>query len=611
MSRSGYLPIAHYAVIGDCRSAALIALDGSIDWLCWPRFDSPALFGALLDAAHGGRFAITPAGEFESARRYIPATNVLETTFRTASGTCVLRDLMPVLSEEQKHGVLLADHEILREIEGLEGEVELVLHYEPRPRYGQVAPGLQYRGALGIRADFGTAVLTLRTDAVLDHAADRDRCRATFSVPAGQRCYFSLSFAEEGPAVLPLLGEHARSRVARSIDWWRDWAATCTYDGPHKEAVLRSALVLKLLTYAPSGAIIAAPTTSLPERVGGDRNWDYRYCWLRDASLTLRALLALGYQDEADAFLGWMLHATRLTWPQLQILYSVFGESRVPEQELGHWEGYGGSRPVRVGNAAHDQLQLDVYGEVIEALAQAAEPGRQFDRATARMLRGAGDTVAKRWREPDEGIWESRSGRQQYTHSKVLCWAALDRLIQFHEAGRLKLPVERYRAERDAIRAEIERRGFNERIGSYVRTFDGDEVDSGLLVLPFFGYVDGMHPRMRTTIARVRERLGAGSLLYRYAPEQSDDRKPEGAFGISSFWAAECLALAGDGERATEAFEELLDYANDVGLFAEEIDPDSGAALGNFPQAFTHVGLINAALTIYGHRPRAGGEAPR
>jgi GH15 family glucan-1,4-alpha-glucosidase len=433
-------------------------------------------------------------------------------------------------------------------------------------------------------------------------------------IRAGERKYVSFTYSEEAPAVVPPLGEVARARVERSARWWRDWAGRCTYQGPYRDAVVRSALALKLMAYAPSGAVVAAPTTSLPEQIGGVRNWDYRYCWLRDASFTVRALYALGYHEEAEAFLSWMLHATRLTWPELQVVYDVFGEAHLPERELPHLEGYAGSAPVRIGNDAHGQLQLDVYGEVLDAVSRFARRGGRFDRDTARLMDGLGHTVCKRWREPDEGIWEGRSGRFHHTHSKALCWVALDRLIQMHEAGQIRVDVDEFRAQRDAIRAEIEARGYNARLGSYTRTLDGDELDARLLTLPLYGYVDGAHPRMRSTCARIHERLGRDSLVYRYETKTDDGLPPgEGAFGICSFWAVECVARGGDVRAAMRAFERLLAYANDVGLFAEEIDPESGAALGNFPQAFTHIGLINAALTLAQvgeERELAPGEQP-
>jgi GH15 family glucan-1,4-alpha-glucosidase len=596
---ASYPPIGDYALIGDCRSAGLVSREGSLDWLCLPRFDSPSIFAAVLDTEKGGRFLVRPIGEFRTERRYLANTNVLETVFRTPTGACVLRDLMSVSSEENKRAHLTPEHEVLRELEGLEGEVEVEILYDPRPDYGRIRPLLGQRGALGLRCAVGGTSLTLRSELPLELTDGDPGARGVARIRSGEREYLSLTYSMEAPAVIPLLGEAARGRIERTVRWWQEWANRCAYEGPYRDAVVRSALALKLMTYAPSGALVAAPTTSLPEAIGGVRNWDYRYCWLRDASFTLRALFALGYREEAEAYTGWLLHATRLTWPELHVLYDVFGEAKLPERELPHLEGYAGSRPVRIGNDAQGQLQLDVYGEVINGAARFLDRGGRFDRDTSRMLDGLGRTVCRRWREPDEGIWEGRSGRFHNTHSKVLCWVALDRLIEMHEAGYLAVSVDLFRANRDEIRKEIEARGYNERIGSYTRTFDGDEMDASLLTLPMYGYVEGTNSRMRSTCARIHEKLARDGLVYRYEATTDDGLPPgEGAFGLCSFWAVECVARGGNVEGAARTFERLLAYANDVGLFAEEIDPDTGAALGNFPQAFTHIGLINAALTL-------------
>ncbi|HEY7294469.1 MAG TPA: glycoside hydrolase family 15 protein, partial [Dehalococcoidia bacterium] len=564
-------PIGDYALIGDCRGAALISREGSLDWLCFPRFDSPSLFGALLDADNGGRFSIHPIGPCETERRYRPDTAIVETTMRGAEGALVLRDLMPVASEDEKHAALVPDHEVLRELEGLAGEVQLAVRYDPRPGYGRVRPALTQRGQFGLWGEAAGAVVLLRTHPPLSWQLDGQGAHATLRLRAGERAYLSLTYSEEAPTVIPPLGRSAAERLARSERWWRGWAGRCRYDGPYRQAVLRSAITLKLLTYAPSGAVVAAPTTSLPEHLGGVRNWDYRYCWLRDAAFTLRALFALGYVDEATAFVDWLLHATRLTWPELQVVYNVFGEAKLPERELVHLAGYAGSRPVRVGNDAHGQLQLDVYGEVIDAAAQFVHQGGRLDRETSRLLRGLGETVCRRWRESDEGIWEGRAGRFPHLHSKVLCWVALDRLIDLHEGEHLQVPVERFRRERTAIRAAIETHGYNDVLGSYTQLLDGDTVDASLLVLPLYGYCAASDDRMRRTYRRIHDELSRGSLLYRYKLATDDGLPPgEGAFGICSFWAVECLALGGELDRATAAFEHLLSYANDVGLLAEE-----------------------------------------
>jgi GH15 family glucan-1,4-alpha-glucosidase len=542
---------------------------------------------------------VRPIGEFRTERRYVANTNVLETVFSTPIGACVLRDLMPVFSEEDKGAHLTPEHEVLRELEGLEGEVELEILYEPRPDYGRLRPVLEQRGMFGLWCEVDGAVLALRSELPLRLSEGGRSARGVHKIGSGEHRYLSLTYSTEAPAVVPLLGEAARGRIDRTVRWWQDWANRCAYEGPYREAVIRSALTLKLMTYAPSGALVAAPTTSLPEEIGGVRNWDYRYCWLRDASFTARALFGLGYGEEAEAFLGWLLHATRLTWPELQVLYDVFGEAKVPERELPHLEGYAGSRPVRVGNDAQGQLQLDVYGEVIDAAARFLERGGRLDRDTGRMLEGLGRTVCRRWREPDEGIWEGRSGRFHHTHSKTLCWVALDRLVKMHEAGHLEVSVDLFRSVRDEIRRVIEAHGYDGRVGSYTRTFDGGEMDASLLTLPHYGYVEGTHPRMRSTCASIHEKLASDGLIYRYETGTDDGLPPgEGAFGICSFWAVECVARGGDVEGAKRAFDRVLSHANDVGLFAEEIDPETGAALGNFPQAFTHIGLINAALTL-------------
>ena len=603
--------IGQYAIIGDCRSAALVSRDGSLDWLCWPRFDSPSLFGALLDPTKGGRFVVRPVGSFSSERRYVGDTNVLETTFRTPTGVARLTDLMPVCSEVERRRELWPQHQVLRAIECLAGEVELEFVCDPRPDYARTTPRLRDRRLLGVRYEHHNTALILHSDLPLTLFGDDTGARGRAVLRAGERRHVSLVFSQGEPAVIPPLGAVAERKIRTSIEWWEHWASLCTYRGPYRQAVIRSALTLKLMTYAPSGAVVAAPTASLPEQLGGVRNWDYRYCWLRDASLTLQALLDLGFPAEAKSFLAWLIHTTRITWPELQILYDVYGRPNLKEIELDHLAGFAGSRPVRVGNAAEGQLQLDVYGEVVDAVYQFVRRGGHLNRTTARMLIGFGETVCRRWREPDEGIWEVRSGRRQHTYSKAMCWVALDRLLRLHAAGRLRVPTERFAREQAAIRDQIERRGFDQGLGSYVSVLDGTAVDASLLHLGRCGYADPASPRMRGTLAAVRARLGRNGLLHRYL---TDDGLPpgEGAFGICSFWAVTAQALAGDRDGAGKTFELLLGYANDVGLFAEEIDPESGAALGNFPQAFTHVGLIDAALTLAGadRRPAQPAELP-
>ncbi len=606
--------IGDYAAIGDGRSLALVGRDGSIDWLCWPRFDSPSLFGRILDPT-AGHWRIAPIAPFKTERRYIEDTNVLQTRFITEAGTVVLTDLMPVCSEEEKEHLLLPEREILRLIECEQGEVEIEWSFEPRPGYGLRTAAVRQAGQLGLRAETGAGLVNLGTDLPLEFTScGTAGGRARLS--SGAAAYSSLTFAAEGPAVLPPLGERSRAALSRTLRWWQNWVSTAHYDGPCREAVIRSVLTLKLMVFAPSGAVVAAPTTSLPERLGGPFNWDYRFCWLRDASLTVRALTGLGYMDEAHAFVNWLLHATRLTRPELRVLYDVFGNMPPDERALDHLAGHGGSRPVRIGNLAVEQRQLDVYGEVIDAVTHFVQAGGSLDRETQRVLRGWGEYICRHWDEPDEGIWEPRTGRANHTHSRVLSWVALDRLLQLHAKDHVRwAPRAKFEENREAIRRQIETRAWNSSLESYVAEAEGDRMDATSLLLAWYGFESATSERMRQTYQRIRERLGAGDgLLYRYqrikAPEKEGDpvSPGEGAFGICSFWGVEYLALGGGSvDEARQLFERLCGYANDVGLFAEEIDPKTGAALGNFPQAFTHVGLINAGISL---ARRLEGETP-
>jgi GH15 family glucan-1,4-alpha-glucosidase len=593
--------IQDYALIGNGRSLALVSHLGSIDWLCWPRPDSASLFAALL-SPEGGRWRIAPTGAFRARREYAEDSNVLVTTFETAGGRVTLTDLMPVFSEEEKNKILVPEHEILRLVECLEGEVELEVQFQPRPDYGRRLLPFRSTRALGIRLEDGPHLYALRSDIELEVDINSS-VSGRFRLRAGERRHFSLTYDVEGPAVLPPLAESSAEAIQRTGRWWRTWAKRCSYQGPYRRQVIRSLLALKLLSFAPSGAIIAAPTTSLPERLGGDLNWDYRFCWLRDASLTVRALLDLGYEDDAEAFVSWLLHSTRLTRPELRVLYDVYGGLPKNEEILPHLGGYQGARPVRIRNAAAGQLQLDVYGEVIDAVAQRCRTGARLDRETQRMLRDFGQYVCESWRRPDHGIWEPRHALEHHTHSRVLCWVALDRLLELHRMGALKrIPAGQFEENRRLLRQDIEEHGWNSALRSYTQVLGGSTVDASLLLLSWYGFADASQPRMRDTFRRIRERLEAApGLFYRYEESRSTG---EGAFGICGFWAAEFLARGGGTlEEAERCFEQLLSYANDVGLFAEEVDPATGAPLGNFPQAFTHVGLVSAALALEERRP--------
>ncbi len=588
--------IDEYGVIGDCRAAALISRNGSIDWLCWPRFDSASIFGAILDRQTGGYWSISPSGDFRATRHYRQDTNVLDTEFMTSSGRSVLTDLMPVAAESFKRQVLLPDHEILRTVVCSEGEICFDIRFLPRAQYGTRSVLIRPVTGLGLRIDVGRGAYWLRSNVAL-HVAE-GYAGASVRLKRGDELQFSLTYTEEAPAVLPALGERTHDAVKRCSGWWEQWSARCRYEGPYREEVVRSALALKLLTYSPSGAIAAAATTSLPERIGAALNWDYRYCWLRDASMTIRALLGLGYVEEAESFLTWLLHATRLTQPELHVLYTVFGQIAPRERELPELAGYMDSRPVRIGNGARGQTQMDIYGEVIDATAQYAERVGCFDRVTQRVLIDLGKYVAQHWDRPDEGIWEPRSGPKDHTHSRLMCWTALDRLLALSEKKILQgVPRELFTRERDRIKAQLLTRAWNDHLKSYVSVLDGDEedMDATLLRLAWYGFEHADSARMKSTYNHVEAKLRPrDSLLYRYP------RNPaEGAFGVCGFWGVEHLALGGGTlQQAHQSFRHLLEYQNDLGLFAEEIDPENGAALGNIPQAFTHVGLISAALTL-------------
>jgi GH15 family glucan-1,4-alpha-glucosidase len=588
--------IDDYGVIGDCRSTALVSRSGSIDWLCWPRYDSPAIFAAIVDQKLGGRWSICPVQPFASRRSYHGDSNVLETEFVLPDGRATLMDLMPVASEEFKRKNLVPDHELLRQIVCTEGEFEIEVDFVPRAFYGRRTVKIRDAGSHGLRMDLGRGAYWLRSNIPLAIGQDKESFKIRIKLKRGDIYQFSLSYSEDSPTVLPALGLRASEAITRSIAWWTGWAARSKYEGPYRDAVIRSALALKLLAYAPSGAVTAAATTSLPERIGDALNWDYRYCWLRDASLTVRTLLGLGYIEEAESFLGWLLHATRLTQPELRILYTVFGEIAPREELLGWLQGYFDSRPVRIGNDARHQLQLDVYGEVIEASAQFVNATGNLNRSTQKVLTGLGKYVARNWDAADEGIWEPRSGRRNNTYSRLMCWTAMDRLVALIDKRKLAgMPRDLFLRERERIRKQIELRAWNDRLQTYVGVLDGDKADATLLRIPWYGFEKADTERMRKTFRTVEQDLGAGGgLLYRY------HRRPtEGAFGICGFWAVEYLALGGGTlEQAHQRMESLLKYGNDLGLFAEEVDPGSGNALGNFPQAFTHVGLISAALTM-------------
>ena len=591
MRSGGYLPIRDYAAIGDGRTAALVGRDGAIDWLCLPDLDSPSVFAALLDEGRGGRFVLAPAVPFDAVRRYLPDTNVLETTFTTGEGSVRLTDALTLPT-----GGLSPYRELARRVDGVSGHVPLSWRVEARFDYGGPSPFV-LRGGVPIAARGADALAVLSWDAgtvELDAAG----ARGVFTTAPGSSSLLVLSAAHQEPLVFSTRNE-AEARLRATAERWRDWAAGRAYDGPWRDAVVRSALALKLLVFAPSGAIAAAVTTSLPEEIGGGRNWDYRFSWPRDAAFTLQALLSLGCGREARAFFSWLLHASQLTHPRLHVLYRLDGRTQADETEL-QLAGYRGSQPVRVGNGAAEQLQLDVYGEVVAAAALFARFAGGLDRDHARRIAEIADLVCDLWHEPDAGIWEVRSEGAHFTQSKMMCAVALDRAADLAEAGHLPANrLERWRAESGRVREFVETRCWSEAHASYTRAAGDDTVDASLLLAVLAGYDEAGSPRLRATVDAVRRELADGALVRRYVGHDGLAGE-DGAFVACSFWLAEALARQGRISEATELMDELVALGNDVGLYAEEIDPGTGDFLGNFPQGLSHLALINAATAIAG-----------
>lgn len=604
-ARERYPPIGDYGLIGDGRSAALVSRAGSIDWWCLPRFDGDPIFGSLLDAELGGTFVIRPVEPFRIERRYIDRTALLETDFSTASGAVRVVDFMPAATERQKRTHPVPFRSIVRRVTGLRGRVRLRVGLRVRPHYGTRMPRLHRRPQGHFVFEWDDRILYVVSHFELE--PHEGGLRAEREIGAGERADIVVAYSGEAPGDIPLLP--ALDTVqALSETYWREWSAHCRYAGPFDDAVVRSALTLKLLSYAPSGAIVAAPTTSLPEEIGGVRNWDYRFCWLRDAAATVRALLLLGYREEAHAFAQWLLYLTRLTHPRVQVAYTVFGESRLEERILGYLDGYRSSRPVRVGNAAVNQFQLDVYGEVLDALALYGRSGGRFDRDARRLICGLAEVILRRWQEPDDGIWEFRAARTQRVHSKVLAWVGLERVLEIAAAVRLRVPAAHIVKVRDEIRDWVLTHGYDASLRTFTAAAGTKATDASLLLIPIVGFLPGSDPRVVGTIDTIMRDLARDDLVFRYL--QADGLPGgEGAFLICSFWLVEALVRAGRHEEAERLFRRLLGRRNDLGLLAEEIDPETGEQRGNFPQGLSHIGLINAALTLgeYGGPGAFGG----
>jgi GH15 family glucan-1,4-alpha-glucosidase len=596
LSRDAPPPIEDYALIGDCKSAALVAKDGSIDWLCWPRFDSAACFAALLGGPENGRYRIAPcAGDAVASRRYLHGTLILETVFETAEGSVALIDFMV---PEAQNGTLV------RIVEGRSGTVQMRLDLALRFDYGQSVPWVtKRRGGNGIVAVSGPDMVVLRTDVSL--LGEEMTTVAEFAVRESERARFVLTHClSHLPVPFSLDSDDA---FYKTDEYWQRWSARCTYKGEWAEQVSRSLLTLKCLTYNVTGGIVAAPTTSLPEELGGVRNWDYRFCWLRDASLTLFAFMRAGYYEEATAWAAWLQRSAAGSPDQVQIMYGIAGERRLEEWEVGWLAGYQGAAPVRIGNAAAKQVQLDIYGEVCGALNQARK-GKLLDGDVdwplERAMLGHLETL---WREPDSGLWETRGGEKHFTFGKVMAWVAFARAIEDAEREGLDAPLERWRAIRDEIHATVCAEGFDKEMNSFVQSFGSKNLDATLLLIPVVGFLPGHDPRVEGTIAAIERDLMEDGFVLRYRTDEHDDGLPgrEGAFIACSFWLASAMHLQGREDEARALFERLLGLCNDVGLLAEEYDPRAKRFTGNFPQAFSHVALITTALLLGGIRESA------
>ena len=599
-----YLPIKDYAVIGDTHSAALISRDGSLDWACLPYFDSPAMFLRILDDEQGGYCRIVAHDLKSQSRRYLPETNILENTFTTGTGTLQVLDFMPVRPRKDPSDTgqdVDCDHRIIRLLRCASGSVRVDIELWPTFNFARdQARVLNHANEL-IYHDRETE---LRVHGCDFSVGARGKAVAAVSLKTGDTRFLSLTWAKSGtPPGLPDLQQIERA-LSETRDYWETWARSHQYRGKHQEIVLRSALTLKLLTFEPTGAVVAAPTTSLPEEIGGERNWDYRFCWLRDATSTLTALMALGYYGEAHDFLEFLRRTCPHVEHGFQILYGIDGRRNVDEVELKHLKGYRDSRPARLGNAAARQKQLDVFGELLQCIylyashsAFAHRKDQLLDEVWP-MVRETADHVTRVWREPDSGLWELRSPERQFVDSTALCWVALDRALKLAEMVGERGDFSHWMRERAAIRAEIMKSGYNQAVGAFVQAFGSQDLDASALRLPMLGFVSADDPHMLSTISQIQNKLMHGGLVYRYRGVDDGVSGEEGTFAMCTLWLVDNYILLGQLSEAEELFKHVLSFQNDVGLFSEEIEPGTGEQLGNFPQGFSHIALINTAARI-------------
>jgi GH15 family glucan-1,4-alpha-glucosidase len=603
---TSYPPIGDYALIGDCHSVALVSRTASVDWACFPRIDAASCFGRLLDWAGGGHCGIEPVDrDVELLRSYLDDTLVLTTTFRTGEGECVVYDCFTM----RKGGAHKPRAQLLRIVEGVRGRIELAVHIAPRFDYGDTKAWVRQHGQRLYSAIGGADALVISGDIDLDISEHHHELEATVSARAGERIRLSIRAADSAaidPAPPhPAPPEELDKRLDETIRWWRRWSGKARLTGPDSTAAKRSAIVLKALTNAPTGAVAAAPTTSLPEVIGQGRNWDYRYSWIRDAQITVRSLSELGFEAEADGFRRFVERTAAGSAENLQIMYGVGGERRLAEMELDHLEGYRGSSPVRLGNAAAKQLQLDVYGYLLQLAWQWHQRGSSPDDDYWRFLVSVVDAAAERWAEPDQGIWEMRGEPRHFVHSKAMCWVAVDRGLRLADASMRRAPTKRWRATRDAIRASVEENGWDSARRTYVQSYGSTDTDASLLLLPIFDYIAYDDERMVGTTNAVWKELDEGDgLLRRYRGADSLEGD-EGVFIACSFWLVECLAHQGRSEEARAVFDRAAATANDVGLFSEEFDVANNVLLGNFPQGISHFSHIAAAVAM-----RSVEEAP-
>jgi GH15 family glucan-1,4-alpha-glucosidase len=583
-------PIEDYAMIGNCRTAALVCRDGSIDWFCCPRFDSDACFAALLGSSDHGRWSIAPRGEARVSRRYRPNTLVLETTFETKDGAATVIDFMPPDDRADRHST------IMRLVVGIRGRVAMRTQLILRFGYGAVVPWVTRLEDGALRAIAGPDMIILRTPV---HVRGEDMTSVgEFTINKDDTIPFVLSYL---PSHRPLRAPTDPTTALQDTEkFWRDWSAKCRPAGPWSDAVVRSMITLKALTYGPTGGMVAAPTTSLPEQLGGERNWDYRFCWLRDATLVLLGAMHAGYFEEAEAWHAWLLRAVAGSPGQLQIMYGIAGERRLTEWTVPWLPGYENSIPVRIGNAAHSQLQLDVFGEVMDVLHQARRGGLSANESGWDAQIEFLEHLAQIWREPDEGIWEVRSGRRHFTHSKVMAWVAFDRAIKSAETFGLDGPLDEWRKLRHEICDEVCAKSFDPELGTFVQSYGSKQLDANLLLLPAVGFLPVSDPRVENTIAAIERRLLRDGFVMRYDTEQIGDGLPagEGAFLACSFWLVDVYVLQGRAADAERLFRKLIGLRNDVGLLSEEYDPRAKRLVGNFPQAFSHMALVNSAYNL-------------